>query len=296
MNEPGVDGARAHRHLRSALRRHRAQVELTQQDVAAAMEWSVSKVIRIELGDSLLSSSDLRHLLDLYRVVDSEHLDQMLRWARAAKHQPWRAYRDVHSASFLRFLAYEASASRIWHVQPHFVPGLFQSERYARALLSGSEVTARTAVTIDRLIDVRLRRQKILQSPNPPVIVVFLDESVIRRVVGGPAVMREQLEYLTHMSRTGQVSLRVMPFAEGVYPGVRDAFVRMAFEHPEDPEVLYVESAGDSVTRDEMDSAARTSLDLGAYQKSVQHLEAIALPEEASTALIRAAIATLSQD
>jgi transcriptional regulator with XRE-family HTH domain len=296
MGESSGDGTRQHRSLRMALRGHREREQKTQQDVAQAMEWSISKVVRIEIGDSLVSSSDLRQLLSLYGVESSAERERMLRWARAAKNQPWRAYLDVLSASFVRFLGYEAGASRVWQVQPHFVPEVMQVEGYARAMLGGSDVVPRSALAIERLIEVRMTRGKWLLGTHPPSVVVFLGEAVIRRVVGGPTVMREQLEYLIRVAGFEHVSMRVVPFAAGVYPGVRDAFVLLAFEDPQEPEVLHIESSSDSGTRDGTNGAAsKASIDLRAYQNALEQLDALAVPEERTVALLRASLAALPQ-
>jgi transcriptional regulator with XRE-family HTH domain len=292
-----ADGVRQHRNLRRALRLHRAHAQRTQQDVARAMEWSLSKVVRIENGDVRISVSDLAGLLRLYGIEDSGETERLLAWARASRNQPWREYRDVLTASFIRFLAYEAAASRIWHVQPHFVPGILQVERYARAFMTLSAVTPSSSTATDRRIEVRMQRQDILRAADPPAIVVFLDESVIRRVVGSPAIMREQLEHLLEVAATAKVSLRIMAFDAGIYPGIKEAFVRLAFDDPADPEVLYIENGGDVVTRDEPGSGdPRRSVDLGDYQKAIEHLDAVALSESASKALIRTAVAALPQD
>jgi transcriptional regulator with XRE-family HTH domain len=290
MKAHEVDGAAAHRLLRSRLRGLRDRAQLTQHQVAEAMDWSVSKAVRIENGDVRVSVSDLRHLFELYDVKSNEDQDQMLAMARAARQQPWRAFRDVHSPAFLRYLSYELSASQIWEVAPHFVPGLYQTEDYPRALLNGAEVTLREPQKVNRLVQARQRRQQLLALPHPPSIVAYLDESVISRAVGSPSIMSAQLLHLETLTQSAGVRFRIVPHTAGLYPGLRTGFVRLAFEDGEQGDVIYIESStGDVVTQDDdtAGSPKRHAHDLALYVKALDHLDAVALPEDMSLTLIR---------
>jgi transcriptional regulator with XRE-family HTH domain len=124
------------RRLRSELRRARQDAGLTQKDVAEALEWSLSKLIRIEAGAVGISTTDLRALLQHYRINDPKVVDRILSLARAGKEQRgwWTTYRDVTSQQFLTFLGYENSATVILVFQANLIPGLIQDEEYARAL------------------------------------------------------------------------------------------------------------------------------------------------------------------
>jgi transcriptional regulator with XRE-family HTH domain len=286
---PASDGGRQHRRLRLAVRELRSKAGLTQHQVATAMEWSVSKVVRIENGDVRISVSDLRNLLSLYGLADEAARDEILDLARQARHQPWRAFRDVHSPAFLRYLSYEATAARIWEVQPAFIPGLFQTEAYCRALLSQAEVVSREQARIDRLWQARTWRQQIINGPSAPEITLFLDESAVLRVVGGPEVMLEQLAHLLALARLDTVSLRIVPLSAGLYPGVRVAFARLGFDDASEADVLYVENPGsDIVTRDDpAESSVKSAARMADYVRALDHLDSIALSDSASQQLIR---------
>lgn len=291
MSRSAADGTLPHRRLRLALRGHRARAGFTQLEVATALEWSLTKVQRIENGDVRVSMPDLLALLSVYAVTDPDEIEQLRAWARAAQHQSWRSYRDVHSASFLRFLAYEANAARICYTATVVVPAPLQIEPYSRAMLGSSQIVAPSPAHIERLLDVGRQRRKILQGTHPPAIVAFLDESVIRRTVGGPAVMRDQLRHLVRVVESGRVSIRILPFSARTRPLARRDFILLTFADPQDPPVLQVEHTGGSVTFDEPSSFdSRKVADLRSYQEAIGCLADVALPEPASLALIQAAI------
>lgn len=285
-----VDGPRSHRRLRLELRDLRRSKGFTHRQVADAMEWSTSKVVRIENGDVRVALADLRQLLTLYEVNETEQVETLLVLARRSRHQPWRVFRDVHSPAFLRFVGYEATATSAWHFQPQFVPGILQTPSYTRALLAGTDLRPRTEEEIARILEARLRRQAVLQEPHPAALVVLLDESVILRWVGGPGVMREQLMHLLDLSERPTVRLQVIPLRSDVYALMRTPCVLLSFDDPEEPDVLYLECPGGEVTtRDGPEGlSSRGSYPLAAYRAAMDHLVTIARSEEASREQIRA--------
>jgi transcriptional regulator with XRE-family HTH domain len=289
MMQQVLDGARAHRRLRLALRDRRRRAGLTHREVADSLEWSVSKIVRIENGDVRLTPSDLRNLLRLYGDgTHAEHDEDLLNLARQAKNQPWRAFSDVHAPAFLRFLAYESTASRIWHVQPQFVPGLFHTRAYAEAVLSSAQLARFEPAVVDRIWEARAERQKVLHVGQPPLVTAYIDESALLRAVGGPLVMHGQLMQLAMLAELPHITIRVVPLRAGAYPGIRNAFVRLAFTEEQDPDVLYVEGVGgDVVLRDDPDGAStRGPYDLDAYISALDFLDAVALPEGESLAQV----------
>jgi transcriptional regulator with XRE-family HTH domain len=206
----------ARRRVRLALRQAREARRLTQSQVAEAMEWSLSKVMRIEKGDVSISASDLRVLLDYLDVTDVTEVKRLLDDARTSRTDRWAAdaqYRDQISPATLQLLQFEAEATAIRYYNNIVVPGPFQTARYARAIFDSHNDDLDEA-TVAARIEVRLRRREhTLYRPEPPNYLAILDESVLWREVGGPAVMGEQLAELLRIMEETKVQIRVVPFA-----------------------------------------------------------------------------------
>jgi transcriptional regulator with XRE-family HTH domain len=262
-----ADSAAMRRRLRIELRRSRNSAGLTQREVADALEWSPSKVIRIESGQVGISVTDLRALAGLYRVDAPDRLGELEALARGSRRQPFADYRDVIAADTIKFFGYEASASLIRHVQPLVVPGLLQTEDYTRALLHayGNEAKA-----IDRVIDSRRERQELLDRADPPEIFTILDEAVLRRQVGGPAVMSRQLQHLLSLAERPRVTIQIVPFTAGAYEAIQGPFVHLEFPDASDPDVVFLDGQRSSATF--IDDPELT----GQYQESFMALEDLA--------------------
>ena len=156
------------RRLRAKLRKARADRGLPQREVAAAMDWSLSKLIRIESGSVGISSSDLKVLLQHYGIDDPSKIDELLALARAGRRDQtgwWAAYRGVTSQQYLTFLGYEAAASVIQTFQPLLIPGLLQEEEYARAVFRAFGVSAEL---VSKLVNLRMQRQSRLRESRVP--------------------------------------------------------------------------------------------------------------------------------
>lgn len=250
------------RRLRAELRRTRMNAGLTQRDVAEAMEWSLSKLIRIESGSVGISATDLRMLLQHYGVHDRMEVDRFLSIARAGREQRgwWTAYRDLTSQQFLTFLSYENSASVIQTFQSLLIPGLLQEEEYARVLLRSSGVSA-TDKRVDELVKLRLHRQEeLFERPDPPEMFFVLDEAALHRWVGGRDVMRRQLNRLREDATRENVTIEVVPFTAGAHPAMQgSSFVILEFADERDEDVLFLENArndGGDISRDEQQEVA----------------------------------------
>ena len=233
------DSAALRRRLRVEMRRLRAAAKLTQRDVAERLEWSPSKVIRIESGQVGLSVTDVRALADLYGLPEGEQRDQLVVLARGSKRKPFAEFQDIIPEDTRKFFAYEASASLIRHVQPLIVPGLLQTEDYTRALLLA---LGEDPKVIDRVVESRRQRQEILDAADPPKVFTLLDEAVLRRQVGGPAVMERQLRHLVRLSDRATVSVRVLPFAHGAQDALQGPFAHLEVPDANDPDVLFIDS------------------------------------------------------
>jgi transcriptional regulator with XRE-family HTH domain len=249
MTAGSEDPAVQRRRLRVELRKLRLDSHRTQREVAQAMDWSASKVIRIENGEVGISSNDLKVLLAYYEVPE-KRVDSLLSIARTSRRDPWGELRDVHSPAFLKYLSFESSAKLIRSYDLTLVPGLLQTEEFNLKLQSG--VWKESLETAERRWSGRLRRQEIHERDDPPGMFFVLDEAVLRRQVGGPAVMRRQLERLRQWSAEPHVSLQVYPFSAGAYPGMDGPFRLLEFANPNDDDLLYLEySSGDITIRDE---------------------------------------------
>jgi transcriptional regulator with XRE-family HTH domain len=242
------------RRLKTELRRARQQAGLTQEQVAVAMEWSLSKVIRIEAGTVGISANDLKALLGLYNLQGPAEVDNLLTLARAGRERPWQnVYKDVASARLLQFIEFEAAASVTRNFQPLIVPGLLQTTDYARVMLrqlKGDLSDAR----IDALVDVRMRRQELLDRDDAPLLFFVLDEAAARRVVGGTQVMRRQLDRLTELAARPRITVEVLPFSAGAYPALNGSFVIQEFPDSADADVLYQEGPqGEEIRSDDQE-------------------------------------------
>ncbi|KAB2351786.1 helix-turn-helix domain-containing protein [Actinomadura rudentiformis] len=243
------------RRLAAELRRLREERRLTGDDVAAELSWSTAKVSRIENARTGARISDVRRLLRLYQV-NGQHHDELIALAEdAAEKGWWEEYRDL-IGGYPDFIAMEAEANSIKQWETHTMPGLLQTEEYAREVISGWNAIATIPPReIDRRIEVRMRRQEILrQSPRPAELSVVIDESVLRRRVGGTSVMRGQIEHLLAITELNNVRLRVLPL-EGAHPVMEGSFILLEFAPVHDvifPDVVHTESLAVSHFEDEM--------------------------------------------
>ena len=260
------DAAVQRRRLRGELRRARNEAGYTQSDVAVAMDWSPSKLTRIELGKVGISTVDLRALLDHYGVKDPTEVQRLIEMAQSSRSKQawWTQYREFISPEFLEFLSYEASASSIYHFEPALIPGPLQEEGYIRAVLR--ELGASAPERVDKLVELRLRRQKeLLDGENTPEMVFIMSEGALRPWVGDRDVMRGQLERLREIQQEFRnVTVEVVPFKAGAHPGMKGSFVIMQFAGDLDQDVLFLEDfQGDTISRDEQDALDRARDALG---------------------------------
>ncbi len=247
-----ADAVTSRRRLVTELRRLRSAAEVNQRQVAEALDWSPSKIHRIEKGDVSISVTDLRALLGYYGVTDRATVVDLVELAKAARKRalPFSAFRDVLPPDVIRFLGYEETASSVSEVELLAVPGLLQTEAYTRAWLA--DVQGLPEERIDRLVASRRERQRLLTAARAPEFTFLLDESVLCRVIGGPAVMAAQLRWLAQMVDFPNITVRVLPFAAGGHPGLRGSFVFLTFPEPNTPDVVHMEGRrGDQLFRDE---------------------------------------------
>ncbi|MER6557261.1 helix-turn-helix transcriptional regulator [Streptomyces sp. NPDC001027] len=269
------------RKLGAELRTLRAQAGLTSGEAARLAGWHQSKVSRIETGTSGSKPADVRLLLDVYGVADPQLRELMLALAGAdsggggGRDHWWHAYRGVLPPAYRDFISLESQASAMRTLETTVVPGLLQTPEYARAVTLAA-VEGLDDEQLDTLVEVRLARQDVLRAQPPLELSAVLDESVLRREVGGPEVMAHQLRRLAEASLMPQVSLQVLPFTAGAHIGVTGPFVIFSFSRTSDLDVVVLDHLTSSLYLERKE-------DLQAYSQAFNALRAQALsPGESS--------------
>jgi transcriptional regulator with XRE-family HTH domain len=273
--------------LTKELKRLRNAHNMQQKSVAEALDWSVSKVIRIENGSVGISKTDLQALLRHYHVSDDREIDKLVTWARDARIPGWWDKYQISDKAFESYTGFEAGASSIRMSQGLLIPGLLQTESYAR-LITGTYVGPEK---IDSVVLLRLERQKEVFSRAPEQQHI-LDEAVLRRHVG--KAMPEQLRHLIELANRPEVTIRVIPFGAGPHFGLRGPFVLLGFDLPLD-DVLYLESARrgdlrvsevDSISGHGSPSVDDAAEEIAIYEDGFDSLLRLALNPNDSLALI----------
>jgi transcriptional regulator with XRE-family HTH domain len=228
------------RHLKAELRRARTKRGLTQAQAASNMEWSLAKLIRIEGGSTGISVNDLKALLSLYEITDSVRTDQLIALAQASWKRPWwSAYRDVAPSTLIDLIEYESAASAVLQFENMFVPGILQTEDYARAIFQDYYTDELSSEQVGKLVDLRVKREELLDQENSPRFTFILDEAVIHRVVGGSSAMANQLQRLIEAATKPNIAIEILPFTAGLHPGMGGPFEVVEFDGAED--VVFLE-------------------------------------------------------
>jgi transcriptional regulator with XRE-family HTH domain len=226
--------------LGAQLHKLRESRGISAEQAAEAIRGSHSKISRMEHGRVGFKERDVADLLTLYGVTDSEERAALLNLAREANTPGWwHAYSDILPAWFEPYVGLEAAASVLRTYEVQFVPGLLQTEEYARALIRlGSAATEEQIV---RRAELRVSRQEILSRPNPPQLWAVVDEGALRRPVGGREVARRQLEHLIETAGHPAVTLQILPFNAGPHSAMGGPFTILRFAEPDLHDVVYIE-------------------------------------------------------
>lgn len=245
------------RRIRGELRRARQEAGLTQESVATEMDWSLSKVIRIETGAVGISTNDLTALLRLYNITDPRRTRELVSLARAARQQSWwSGYRDTVPPTFFQYIEYEASASIIRQYEPTFIPGLLQTRNYAHAVISRYRRRF-SASEVETSVELRMKRQQLLVQPTPPLLFMIMDEAAIRRLIGEKDLGVEQLMHIITLMSRPNITVEIVPFSAGLHSGIGEDFTILEFANESDSDVVYFESARDSLfSRDDAEEAS----------------------------------------
>jgi transcriptional regulator with XRE-family HTH domain len=271
------------RRLALELRRLRDAARLTCEEVADRLECSASKISRVETGRVSVSPRDVRDMLEIYGVPEDQR-DGLVQLARESRQKGWwHAYGDSVQPQLATYLGMESEASEIQLYRVNFIPALLQTEDYTRAMIavsfshSGQDDEQRFALMKERQRQARV---------NPAKLWVVLDEAALRRQVGGPEVMREQLEHLRYLSTMPRMFLQVIPFSSGAHRAMELPFAILAFPDPADPEVVWLRYPTGSLWIEDI-------AEVGTYKMFFHHQQAAALSFDDSRALMNTVIKEL---
>lgn len=273
------------RRLGAELRRLRITHGFKLDEIAARLGVVASTLSRIEKGKAPIRTSYLRNLLEWYEVDDPRAKQLLVDMAREGHRKGWWAdYDDVLPSGFDVYVGLEAEAKALRAYEANFVHGLLQTRDYATAILRGLHPRD-SEDQIDRLVELRLQRQRKLDEGTPLDLWLILDEAAIRRRIGGPVVMRRQLEHLIKASMWPNVALQVLPFDAGAHAGIDGPFAILQFDL-DDPDVACTEGVGGIVYL-EKDREVRVCAEV------FDRLRASALSPQTSVALLEHAMTVL---
>ena len=238
--------------LGAQLRRLREAADITRADAGYYIRGSDSKISRMELGRVGFKERDVADLLSYYGVDDAQERAVFLEMVRKSNERGWwHRYSGLMPNWFQDFVGLEESASLIQSHELQFVPGLMQTEDYARAVVSHGHPD-RLDPEMERRVALRLQRQKVLTRPGAPRLWAVVDESVLHRPIGGHRVLREQVEYLLELTRQPNVTLQILPYHMSGY-AAEGVFSILRFAEPSLPDIVYIEHLSGALYLDRPD-------------------------------------------
>jgi transcriptional regulator with XRE-family HTH domain len=273
------------RQLAAELRRLRDAATLTGEETASRLGWSPSKISRIENGQTPPSPADLRRLLDLYEATGSQRERLELLGRSASQRGWWDAYADTLGPEYTALIALEAEASTLRWYSPMLVPGLLQTEDYAREVIRSGLLIAPPG-EVERRVQVKMTRQRDLTKDQPAGLAVVLDEAALLRRVGGAGVMRGQLAHLAGMAERPNVTVQVLPLAAGAHPATTGEFTILAFPELIAPDVVFLENMTSDLYVEQEAAVYR-------YALAFDRLRALALDPAQSVDFITARAASI---
>jgi transcriptional regulator with XRE-family HTH domain len=257
--------------LGAQLRRLREAKGISREDAGYLIRASESKISRMELGRVGFKERDIADLLSLYGITRQDERAALLALARQAKTPGWwQRYGDILPSWFQTYLGLEEAASLIRTYEVQFVPGLLQTEDYARAVITHGNPGA-PGEEIERRVSLRLKRQQLLSRSDPPQLWAVVDEAALRRPMGSSAVMAAQIEGLIKASELPNVTLQVLPFHVGAHSAEAGAFTILRFPEPDLPDVVYTEQLTGALYLDKRE-------DVDAYMATVDRLSVESAP------------------
>jgi hypothetical protein len=265
--------------LGAHLRRLREANGTSREDAGYVIRGSESKISRMELGRVGFKERDIVDLLTLYGVTDERERAELLSLVHNANRPGWwYRYNDLLPNWFQSYLGLEAAAVLIRTYEVQFVPGLLQTEDYARAVIMLGHGSANTE-EIERRVALRMDRQRILQRAEPPKLWAVVDEAALRRPIGGPAVMKAQLDALVDITKLSTVQLQVIPFNVGGHAAAGGAFTILRFPDQDLLDVVYIEQLTSAFYLDKPD-------DVDQYADAMSRLTIEAAPPAETTEVL----------
>ncbi|MEP7023546.1 MAG: helix-turn-helix transcriptional regulator [Actinomycetota bacterium] len=273
--------------LGAQLRRLREAKRITLEDAGHVIRASGSKMSRLETGRVGFKDRDIIDLLTLYGVVDEQQRTALRDLARDASAQGWwHDYSDILPGWFEAYVGLEEAATRIRAYEIQFVPGLLQTEDYARAVTLLGHENAESA-EIERRVSLRMARQALLTGPSSPHLWAVLDEAVLRRPVGGPDVMQGQLQHLIKCAGQPNVTIQIVPFLAGGHAAAGGPFSVLRFAEPDLPDVVYLEQLTSAIYLDKRENVDH-------YLAVMERLCLKALPTGPSTEVMNEILAGIA--
>jgi transcriptional regulator with XRE-family HTH domain len=243
--------------LGAQLRRLRESVNISREDAGYHIRASGSKISRMELGRVSFKERDVGDLLEYYGVTDATERDSLIQLTREANATPWwQKYQDVVPDWFGVYVGLEEAAQLIRLYEVQFVPGLLQTEEYARAVVMQG-APGLEPDEVERRVAVRMGRQKLLTRDNPPRLWAVVDEAALRRPMGGRDVLAAQIERLMDAIGEPNITLQVMPFRYGGHAAEGGAFTIMRFPESDLPDMVYMEYLTGALYLDKADEVER---------------------------------------
>jgi transcriptional regulator with XRE-family HTH domain len=266
------------RRLAAEIRRRREEAGLTQDEVFERTSINPATLYRVENAISRPQVRTLRALLDLYGV-NSERTAYLLTLLRESDRRGWLETIDADLPERLTtYVEFEDEARTVWNYQPSFVPGLLQTEAYARAIVHGLMPEASPAA-VDGRVSLRMARQRVLTRENPLRFWTIVSEGALQHRVGGTDIMRDQMIRILEATELPNVTMQVVPFDAGAHPGMLGSFALLRFGQDDLPDVVYVDSMAGDLFLDQV-------LDVERCASTFEHLRAVALSPEASAEFV----------
>lgn len=269
------------RQLGAELRRLREASGRTAASAAAKLNWSESKLSRIETAHTGIRNADLERLLVLYKVPEQERAKLVALAGQSRQKAWWEAYGDSLPNAYETYIGFEAEATSIFTYECQVIPGLLQTAEYAHAVTQIDHDAEPDLV--NQRVSVRMARQAVLTRSPPPRLWAIVDESVVRRTIGGEDVMRRQLRRLVEAAELSMITIQVLPFAVGSHRGLTGSFVVLEFAGSADHPLVYCEGMTGGLIRSKPE-------ELRQYWMSFEALKAASLSEPDSIAFITAVV------
>ncbi|ATE58473.1 helix-turn-helix domain-containing protein [Actinosynnema pretiosum] len=266
------------RRLARQLRLLREDAGLSREEVEEQTGINQATIYRIETAKVRPQNRTLMTMLTTYGCPEQEQAAMRALSKEATKPGWIRPWHETLSADYTTYISFEAEAQGVRNYSSLFIPGLLQTEDYARAVISGVLHTA-SAEQVENRVKARLGRQALLIGANPLKLWVVIDEAALRRSVGGPEVMRKQRQHLVRAAEAPNITIQVLRFDDGAHPGMPGEFIALEFEDPMDSDLVYIDSQAGEVFLE-------SDADLKRFRNTFDHLVAMASSPKDSAAFI----------